>query len=133
MIGGDGWDSPKLDEIGGSAVDGMLFLDPLLAGDASAQQCRTSSKDIQERFNGDARRDGRARLRRDDDPGRRDQDAPGRTERAKMRDALAATKDFDGVTGKITIDAKRNASEVRGRAQGERRQGDTTYVATVAP
>ena len=31
------------------------------------------------------------------------------TESAAVRDALGATKDFPGVTGKITIDAQRNA------------------------
>ena len=35
----------------------------------------------------------------------------GTTDGAKVRDALAATKDFPGVTGKITIDANRNASK----------------------
>ncbi len=33
------------------------------------------------------------------------------TDRAKLRDALAATKDFDGVTGNISIDADRNAQK----------------------
>ena len=35
----------------------------------------------------------------------------GTTEAAKLRDALAATRDFDGVTGRTTIDAQRNASK----------------------
>ncbi len=35
----------------------------------------------------------------------------GSTDGAKVRDALAATKDFPGVTGNITIDANRNASK----------------------
>ena len=35
----------------------------------------------------------------------------GTTEGPKLRDALAATKDFPGVTGTITLDAKRNASK----------------------
>jgi branched-chain amino acid transport system substrate-binding protein len=35
----------------------------------------------------------------------------GSTDGAKVRDALAATKDFPGITGKITIDADRNASK----------------------
>ena len=35
----------------------------------------------------------------------------GSTEPAKVRDALAATKDFQGVTGKITIDENRNANK----------------------
>ena len=43
------------------------------------------------------------------------------TEGAKIRDAIAQTKDFAGVTGKITLDADRNAVkpavvlEVKGR------------------
>ena len=35
----------------------------------------------------------------------------GTTEGPKLRDALAATKDFDGVTGKTTLDANRNATK----------------------
>ena len=37
----------------------------------------------------------------------------GTTERAKLRDAIAATKDHKGITGKITLDAKRNATSRR--------------------
>lgn len=33
----------------------------------------------------------------------------GTTESAKLRDAIAQTRDFPGVTGKITIDGDRNA------------------------
>ena len=35
----------------------------------------------------------------------------GTTDGAKVRDALAATRDFPGVTGRTTIDADRNASK----------------------
>ena len=35
----------------------------------------------------------------------------GTTEPAKLRDAIAATKDHDGITGKITLDAQRNANK----------------------
>ena len=35
----------------------------------------------------------------------------GSTDGQKVRDALAATKDFDGVTGKITINEKRDATK----------------------
>jgi branched-chain amino acid transport system substrate-binding protein len=55
----------------------------------------------------------------------------GTTDSAKVRAALAATRDFKGVTGNITIDANRNASKpaviltiTHGRFQ---------YVQTVAP
>ena len=33
----------------------------------------------------------------------------GSTDGRRLRDAIAATKDFPGVTGKITIDDERNA------------------------
>src|SRR5262249_40014157 len=33
----------------------------------------------------------------------------GGTQGAKLRDAIAATKDYEGVTGKISMDAERNA------------------------
>ena len=35
----------------------------------------------------------------------------GGTEGPRLRDALATTRDFIGVTGKTTIDAQRNASK----------------------
>ena len=35
----------------------------------------------------------------------------GSTDPAKIRDALACTRDFDGVTGTISIDENRNASK----------------------
>ena len=35
----------------------------------------------------------------------------GTTDGPKLRDALAATKDFPGITGSITIDKDRNASK----------------------
>jgi branched-chain amino acid transport system substrate-binding protein len=35
----------------------------------------------------------------------------GALDRAKLRDALATTKNFPGVTGVITIDANRNAQK----------------------
>ena len=37
--------------------------------------------------------------------------ACGSTEGPKLRDAIAATRDFDGVTGTITISPERNATK----------------------
>ena len=44
---------------------------------------------------------------------------------------LAATKDFDGVTGKISIDADRNA--VKPAVMLEMKDGEPTYVTTIEP
>ncbi len=59
--------------------------------------------------------------------------AAGGTEGPKVRDALAAVKEFDGVTGKITIDGKRNATKaaVVQKVGGQGKGND--FVASVAP
>jgi branched-chain amino acid transport system substrate-binding protein len=44
---------------------------------------------------------------------------------------LAKTKDFDGITGKISIDAERNA--VKPAVMLEMKNGAPKYVATIQP
>ena len=60
-------------------------------------------------------------------------DRPGRItlEGADIAAELAKTKDFDGVTGKITIDAERNA--VKPAVILEMKDGVPTYVTTIEP
>jgi len=53
------------------------------------------------------------------------------TDGPKVRDALAATKDFDGVTGKTTINEKRDATKSAVILQI--RNGAFHYVETVNP
>ncbi|HXB60065.1 MAG TPA: ABC transporter substrate-binding protein, partial [Candidatus Acidoferrales bacterium] len=55
----------------------------------------------------------------------------GATDGPKVRDALAATKDFHGVTGNITIDANRNASKPA--VILEIKNGQYNYVQTISP
>ncbi len=55
----------------------------------------------------------------------------GTTDGSKVRDALAATKDFQGVTGKTTIDANRNASKPAVILTIT--NGQFKYVETVSP
>jgi branched-chain amino acid transport system substrate-binding protein len=55
----------------------------------------------------------------------------GTPDGAKVRDALAATIDFHGVTGNITIDANRNASKPA--VILEIKNGAFKYVETIAP
>jgi len=50
---------------------------------------------------------------------------------ADMAAELAKTKDFDGVTGKITIDKDRNA--VKPAVILEMKKGVPTYVTTIQP
>ena len=55
----------------------------------------------------------------------------GSTEPAKVRDALAATRNLEGVSGRTTIDAQRNASKPA--VIVEVRNGSFRFVQTVEP
>ena len=55
----------------------------------------------------------------------------GTTEGPKVRDALAATKDFEAVTGKITINEKRDAT--KGAVILQVKGGKFTHLETVSP
>ena len=55
----------------------------------------------------------------------------GTTEGPKLRDAIAATKDFDGVTGKFSLDAKRDA--VKSAAILQIKDGKFKFLETIAP
>src|SRR6185295_15495339 len=108
-LGGDGWDSPKLIEIGKQALDGSFFSNHYSADDPSP----TIQKFIaayKTRFN--AAPDALAGLGYDSamvlfDAIKR----AGTTEGPKLRDAIAQTKEFPGVTGSITLNKDRNADK----------------------
>jgi branched-chain amino acid transport system substrate-binding protein len=109
MFGGDGWESSSLVPIGGKALEGCYFSTHYSPQDTSPA-VQTFVKAFQAKYNETP--DAMAALGYDSamilaDAIKR----AGTTDGAKVRDALAATKDFQGVTGKITIDADRNASK----------------------
>ena len=107
LMGGDGWDSPKLWEIGGEALNGCYLSNHYSTDDPSPVVQKFVSE-YKRRYN--ALPDALAALGYD--AARILADAmtrAGSTDGAKVRDALAATKDFQGVTGLITINKDRNA------------------------
>ena len=55
----------------------------------------------------------------------------GTTDGPKLRDALAATKNFPGVTGRTSIDAQRNAT--KSAVMITVQNGKPTYVETIDP
>ncbi|HEX2676577.1 MAG TPA: ABC transporter substrate-binding protein [Polyangiales bacterium] len=130
LLGGDGWDSPKTIEIGGAAVEGVYFTNHY-----SEQEQRPEVKkfiDTYKQRNGGKTPDAMAVLGYDSmmimaDAIKR----AGSTEGPKIRDALAATKGFSGVSGKISIDDKRNAQKsiVVLKIEG----GKFNFVESVAP
>jgi branched-chain amino acid transport system substrate-binding protein len=110
FIGGDGWEAPQLTELGGKAVEGAYYATGFTA-DNSAPQVRDFVRRFRERWNQETP-DSTAALGYDAmmlyaDAIRR----AGTTEGPALRDAIAATRDFAGVTGRITIDRERNATK----------------------
>jgi branched-chain amino acid transport system substrate-binding protein len=107
LLGGDGWDSAKTLEIGGDAVEGYYFSNHY-AADSDSPKVQDFVKRFEARYG--SRPDAMAALGYDAagilaDAIRR----AGTTDGPALRDAIAATKGYDGVTGLITIDAERNA------------------------
>lgn len=129
LFGADGWDSPKLAEIGGDAIHGSYFSSHF-ALDAPQEIIRTFVKNYSERYN--EMPDGVGALAYDAmkllaDAFQRAQS----TDPKKVRDALATTRDFAGVTGKITIDPERNASKPAIILQVK--DGKAVYVESIEP
>ncbi len=107
LLGGDGWDSEKTLEIGGAAVEGYYF-STHYAADAESPQVQDFVKRYREAYG--ELPDAMGALGYDSARILADALArAGSTEGPKLRDAIAATRDFEGVTGRITIDEQRNA------------------------
>lgn len=130
IFGGDGWEAPELIEIGGKAVEGTYYASHY-SSDSAAPEVRAFVQKYRARFNGETP-DSMAPLAYDATLILADALArAGSTDGAKLRAALAATKNFPGVTGRTTIDAQRNASKSAVMLRVE--NGKPTYLATIAP
>lgn len=130
FLGGDGWDSSKLSEIGGKDINGAYFSNHYTT-ESTDPVVVDFIKRYKEKFNGELP-DGLAALGYDS--GKVLIEAMEKAAELKsslIRDELAKTKDFVGVTGRITIDAQRNASKpaVVVKVDGPINR----YVTTVAP
>ena len=129
LLGGDGWDSPKLIEIGGEALNGSYFSNHYSQDDPSPI-IQKFVADYKAKYN--EAPDALAGLGYDSaavlfDAIKR----ANSVEPAKIRDAIAQTKDFQGVTGRITIDAQRNA--VKPAVVLQVKDGKLAYMETVTP
>ncbi len=130
LIGGDGWESEKLVELGGEAVEGHYF-STHYAADAASPKVTAFVAAYKKDFNNKVP-DCMAALGYDSvyflaDAIKR----AGSTEPAKLRDALAATKEFDAVTGKVAINAQRDA--VKSAVILQVKGGKFKFVETVNP
>jgi len=109
FIGGDGWDSDKLEEIGGDAVQGSYY-----SNHYSPEEERPEVKNFVAKYQAEfgAKPDGLAALGYD--AANLLFAAFDRSPSLGGKDlaaTIASTKDFAGVTGTITIDPNRDASK----------------------
>jgi branched-chain amino acid transport system substrate-binding protein len=129
FVGGEGWDSPALVQVAGKAAEGNYYTDHFSAADPNPRV----QKFVQTyRAKYHALPDALAALWYD---GVRllsqAVQRAGSTDPGKIRDALAAMRDFDGVTGRISIDENRNASKSGVILKIE--NGESEMVQEIAP
>jgi branched-chain amino acid transport system substrate-binding protein len=129
LMGGDGWDSEKLFELGGSAVDGSYFTNHYSPEDPTP---RVQKFIADYKKNYGSVPDSLAALGYDAarvalDGMKRATDLTG----PAIRDAIALTRDHPGVAGTISIDEHRDA--VKPAVVLKVGNGAARYVATVAP
>jgi branched-chain amino acid transport system substrate-binding protein len=129
LLGGDGWDSPSLIGIGGEALNGS-FLSNHYSVDDPSPRIQKFVAAYKAKYN--AVPDALAGLGYDSamvlfEAMKR----AGSTEGPKVRDAIAQTKDYEGVTGKITLNAERNADKPA--VVLEIKDGKFAYRETITP
>lgn len=129
LLGGDGWDSPRLVTVGGDALNGSYYSTQYSPADPSPENQNFIAK-YKERYQQvpdtlaalgfDSAKALFEAIRR-----------ANSTDPSKVRDALAQTTDFPGVTGRITLDAARNA--IKPAVVLQVKDGKIGYAETVKP
>jgi branched-chain amino acid transport system substrate-binding protein len=129
LLGGDGWDSEKLYELGGTAIQGSYFSnhyspdnpDPRIQKFVSGYKAAYGGvPDALAALAYDAANVAIDALKKAPD-----------TSGPAIRDAIAQTKNFPGIAGAITLDEKRNA--VKPAVVLKVGDGKSEYVTTVNP
>jgi branched-chain amino acid transport system substrate-binding protein len=130
LLGGDGWDAPQLWDLGGTALNGAYMVNHYSVDDPSPAVQKFVAA-YKAKYAGTAP-DAIAALGYDAmnvlaDAIKR----AGTTESAKLRDAIAQTKGFPGVTGSININEHRDA--VKPAVVFELRDKKFVYKETIQP
>ncbi|MGN6505717.1 MAG: ABC transporter substrate-binding protein [Tepidisphaeraceae bacterium] len=129
LLGGDGWDSAKLTEIGGQAIEGSFY-----SNHASPDDPSPAFQDFVSKYKDEygATPDALAALGYD--AGKILFDAMKRAKSLDGRDlaaAIAATKDLKVATGTISMDANRDA--IKSAVILQIKDGRPQFVTTVKP
>lgn len=130
LLGADGWDAPELWELGGDALNGC-YISNHYSADDPAETIRTFVHAYRQRY-GNLAPDAHAALAYDALRFLAEAiERSGPTEGQKLRDALAETRNFAGVTGMISMDRERNA--VKSAVILKLEDGRYIYQETVQP
>ena len=130
LLGGDGWDAPELWELGGDSLNGSYISNHYSAEDPSPA-IQTFVRGYKLLY-GNLAPDAHAALAYDATRVLADAiQRAGTTEGPKLREALAQTKNFPGVTGVITINDERNA--VKPAVVLKLQDGKYIYQETIQP
>jgi branched-chain amino acid transport system substrate-binding protein len=129
LLGGDGWTSPTLLERAGGALEGCYYSDHY-----SLESDNPSVRKFVESFRKKYGHDPNSLAALGYDATWILAEAvkrAGSYDAVKMRDAIASTKDFPGVTGKITINEERNA--VKSAVVLQIKDNKIRYFTTIDP
>ncbi len=132
LLGGDGWDSEELAKIGKDAIEGCYYTNHY-APDQPDAKVQEFIKAYRAEFGGSTP-DGLAALGYDAAKILFDAMGRGKGLGGKdLRDAIAGTKGFPGVTGSITINAQRDATKSAVVVEMAGDPPAPKYVSTVKP
>jgi branched-chain amino acid transport system substrate-binding protein len=130
LIGGDGWDSDQTIKIGGKSINGCFFTNHY-SPDEKRPEVAAFVEGYKKKFGGKVP-DAMAILGYDAMKIMANSiDRAGGTDGDKIRDALAATKDFPGASGMTTIDEHHNAKKAI--VVVEIKDGRFTYRTRIEP
>ena len=129
MVGGDGWDSPTVITIGGKAVEGCYFSDHYFVGEdrpavkrfvGTIRQRTGKNPDANSALGYDALYILTNAMRK-----------AGSLDRKSIRDQIAQTKDYQGVSGVITMGPDRDP--IKPVAMIKIENGTTSFAGWVKP
>lgn len=130
VLGGDGYDSPKLVELAGNdALNNVFFTNHYSSGDTTPEV-----EKFKEAFNAEYKKEPNAFNALGYDLGYFLADAltrAGEANSEKLKDALASTKDFSGITGTFSVDENHNA--IKSITIIEMKDGVQTFLTKVEP
>lgn len=131
LLGGDGWDSPELWKLGGASLKNTYISNHYSAQNPSPE-IQNFVKAFKAKFNVEP--DSLAALAYDAAKVLADAiKRAGGTDPAKLKDAINSTKDYAGVTGKISLDPGRNAVKPAVVLELDPAAAAFKYKETIAP